>query len=130
MDTSNKPQTVTTPEAPKAIGPYSQAAIAGGLLFISGQLPIDPATSEFPSGGIQARTHQCLQNLRAIAQAAGTDLDRAVKVNVYLTDMQDFEAVNQVYSQYFPDDPPARLAIQVAGLPKKADIEIEAVLSL
>ncbi|MFO7877772.1 MAG: RidA family protein [Desulfovermiculus sp.] len=130
MSSADSPQMYTTPKAPKAIGPYSQAASAGNLLFISGQLPIDPDTGEFAQGGIEKRTHQCLKNLTAIAQAAGTDLHRAVKVNLYLTDMGNFERVNQVYAEYFPGEPPARLAIQVAGLPKNADIEIEAVVCL
>ena len=124
------PTTYSTPEAPKAIGPYSQAAAAGNLLFISGQLPIDPKTGDFAPGGIAEHTHQCLQNVSAIAQAAGTELGRAVKVCVYLTDMGNFEQVNSVYAQYFPQDPPARLAIQVGALPKNADIEIEAVVSI
>ena len=130
MATSPPPQMYTTTEAPQAIGPYSQAAAAGGLLFISGQLPIDPQTGEFASGSIEERTRQCLNNVAAIAQAAETELSRAVKVNIYLTDMGDFEQVNRVYAGYFTGEPPARLAIQVAGLPKNADIEIEAVISL
>lgn len=130
MPASPSPQIYTTSQAPKAIGPYSQAAAAGNLLFISGQLPIDPQSGEFASGGIEEHTRQCLNNVTAIAQAAGTDLSRAVKVNLYLTDMGNFERVNRVYAEYFTDEPPARLAIQVAGLPRNADIEIEAVISL
>lgn len=130
MNSVNTPQMYSTPKAPKAIGPYSQAASAGNLLFISGQLPIDPDTGEFAQGGIEERTHQCLKNVSAIAQAADTELMKAVKVNIYLTDIGNFEQVNQIYAQYFPGQPPARLAIQVAALPKNADIEIEAVVCL
>lgn len=130
MNPAATPQTYSTPKAPKAIGPYSQASAAGSLLFISGQLPLDPDTGEFAQGGIEEHTHQCLKNLTAIAQAADTDLNCAVKVNIYLTDMDNFERVNRVYAEYFPGKPPARLAIQVAGLPKNADIEIEAVVCL
>jgi len=127
---NDMPKTVATSLAPSAIGPYSQAVVAGGLVFVSGQLPIDPATGEFADGGIEGHTHQCLKNIQAIAEAAGTGLNKAVKLSVYLSDMKNFNAVNQVYAKYFPDNPPARLALQVAALPKNADIEIEAVLSL
>jgi len=130
MSQAHKPQIYSTSKAPKAIGPYSQAAAAANLLFISGQLPIDPATGEFALGGIEEHTHQCLKNVSTIAQSAGTDLSQAVKVNLYLTEMENFEKVNKVYAEYFSDEPPARLAIQVAALPKNADIEIEAVVCL
>lgn len=123
-------QTIFTSEAPAAIGPYSQAVIAGNLLFVSGQLPIDPSTGQFLPGGIAEHTHQCLKNIQAIAKAAGTRLGKAVKLNVYLADMKNFDAVNQVYAEYFADHLPARLALQVAKLPKDADIEIEAIISL
>jgi 2-iminobutanoate/2-iminopropanoate deaminase len=121
---------VQTGQAPQAIGPYSQAVATGSLLFISGQLPLDPVTGDFVAGGISEHTHQCLKNIRAIAQEAGTDLDHAVKLTVYLTDMDNFSTVNEAYAKYFPQDPPARSAIQVAALPKNAGIEIEAILSL
>lgn len=130
MSLAHNPQIYSTSKAPKAIGPYSQATAAGNLLFISGQLPIDPDTGEFALGGIEEHTHQCLKNVSAIAQAAGTDLRQAVKMNLYLTDMDNFDRVNRVYAEYFSDEPPARLAIQVAALPKNADIEIEAVVCL
>jgi len=130
MNSIKSPQAHFTSKAPKAIGPYSQATAAGDFLFISGQLPIDPETGEFAPGGIKERTHQCLKNVSTIAQAADTDLTKAVKVNLYLTDMDNFEQVNRVYAEYFPGEPPARLAIQVAALPKNADIEIEAVVCL
>jgi len=130
MSHSDAPKVVSTDRAPAAVGPYSQAVIAENLVFISGQLPLDPATGSFVPGEIEDRTRQCLKNVQAIAQAAGTSLERAVKLTVYLTDMDDFNRVNQAYAQYFPADPPARVAIQVAALPKGADIEIDAVVSL
>ena len=130
MSHSDAPQVVSTDKAPAAVGPYSQAVIVENLVFISGQLPLDPATGSFAPGEIEDRTQQCLQNVQAIAQAAGTSLERAVKLTVYLTDMDDFNRVNQAYAHYFPAAPPARVAIQVAALPKGADIEIDAVVSL
>ena len=125
-----KSRTVQTGKAPKAIGPYSQAVATESLLFVSGQLPLDPVTGDFVQGGISEHTHQCLKNIRAIAQEAGTDLDHAVKMTIYLKDIQNFSAVNEAYAEYFPQDPPARSAFQVAALPKNAEIEIEAVISL
>ena len=130
MSNVNEPYPVSTEDAPVAIGPYSQGVAAGHLLFISGQLPIDPATGAFVPGGIAEHAHQCLKNLSAIAREAGTRLDRAVKVTVFLADMADFAAVNQVYGEYFQANLPARSAMQVAALPKNADIEIEAIVSL
>jgi 2-iminobutanoate/2-iminopropanoate deaminase len=130
MPSVNEPHPVTTPHAPVAIGPYSQGVSFGHLLFISGQLPVDPATGAFVPGGIAEHAHQCLKNLSAIATEAGTCLDRAVKVTVFLADMDDFAAVNRVYGEYFKTNLPARSAVQVAALPKNADIEIEAIVSL
>jgi len=126
----NSPAPISTPQAPAAIGPYSQSVATGNLLFTSGQLPIDPETGEFVKGGIQDRTHQCLKNIEAIAKAAGSGLDRTVKVTVFLTNMEDFARVNEVYAQYFTDSLPARSAVQVAALPKNSDIEIEAIINL
>jgi 2-iminobutanoate/2-iminopropanoate deaminase len=130
MANANSPVPLSTNQAPAAIGPYSQGVIAGNLLFISGQLPLDPATGVFPEGGIEEHAHQCLKNLKAIAEAAGTSFDRAVKVTVFLTNMEDFALMNQVYAQYFTGNFPARSAVQVAALPKNADIEIEAIINL
>jgi len=124
------PHSVSSQKAPGAIGPYSQGVVAGNLLFISGQLPADPATGAFVAGGIAEHAHQCLKNLSAISTAAGTSLERAVKVTVFLTDMGNFATVNQVYGEYFKSNLPARSAVQVAALPKNADIEIEAIVSL
>ena len=124
------PHSVSSQKAPGAIGPYSQGVVAGNLLFISGQLPLNPETGDFVRGGIEERAHQCLKNIKAIAEAAGTGLDRAVKLTVFMTNMNDFTKINQVYAQYFNATLPARSAVQVAALPKSADIEIEAILNL
>lgn len=130
MSSVQSPRSVSSENAPGAIGPYSQGVVAGNLLFISGQLPVDPATGAFAVGGIAEHAHQCLKNIMAIAQAAGTTLERAVKVTVFLSDMGNFATVNQVYGEYFRANLPARSAVQVVALPKNADIEIEAIVSL
>lgn len=130
MSVVKAPYSVSSQKAPSAIGPYSQGVVAGNLLFISGQLPVDPATGAFVAGGIAEHAHQCLKNLSAISTAAGTSLERAVKVTVFLADMGNFATVNQVYGEYFKSNLPARSAVQVAALPKNADIEIEAIVSL
>lgn len=130
MSVVKAPYSVSSQKAPGAIGPYSQGVVAGNLLFISGQLPVDPATGAFVAGGIAVHAHQCLKNLSAIATAAGTSLERTVKVTVFLADMGNFATVNQVYGEYFKLNLPARSAVQVAALPKNADIEIEAIVSL
>ena len=109
MSSVQAPRSVTSENAPGAIGPYSQGVVAGNLLFISGQLPVDPATGAFAAGGIAEHAHQCLKNLMAIAQAAGTTLERAVKVTVFLSDMGNFATVNQVYGEYFRATPAGAL---------------------
>ncbi len=121
---------INSEKAPKAIGPYSQAISAGSLIFLSGQLPIDPATGQFPGDGIEAQTRQSLKNLGAVLEAAGCTLDDVVKCNVYLQDMNDFAAMNAVYGEFFKAPFPARAAVQVARLPKDARVEIEAVALL
>jgi 2-iminobutanoate/2-iminopropanoate deaminase len=121
---------ISSTKAPAAIGPYSQAVQAGGLLFSSGQLPIDPATGQMVVGPIGERARRCLLNLSAIAEAAGTALGNAVKVTVFLTDMADFAAVNEVYREIFAAPYPARSAVAVAALPLGSNIEIEAVFAL
>jgi len=120
---------ISTEKAPGAVGPYSQAVKSGDFLFISGQLPIDMATGEFP-GTIGESARCCLKNLEAIANEAGTSLKNAVKLTVFLTNMDDFAAMNAVYAEFFPEAPPARSTIAVAGLPKNAPIEIEAICLL
>ena len=119
---------IQTAKAPAAIGPYSQAIDSGaGLVFVSGQLPIDPATGAFPEGGIKEQTRQSLTNARAILEAAGLGLDKVVKTTVFLSDMGDFAAMNEVYAQFFSAPYPARSAVAVKTLPKGALVEIECI---
>lgn len=118
---------IQTPNAPAAIGPYSQAVQAGGSIYVSGQLPINPATGEFAGADIRAQARQSLENIKAILAAAGTDMAHVVKTTVLLQDMADFAAMNEVYAEYFSEPYPARAAFQVAKLPKDALVEIEAV---
>ena len=123
-----KKKSITTEHAPSAIGPYSQAIAAGNLVFISGQLPIDPTTGILIDGTISTKTHQVLHNLQAIAQEAGGDLAGIVKTTIFLTDLADFKEVNAAYAEHFPTTPPARSTVQVAALPLGSNIEIEAIL--
>lgn len=118
---------IHTEKAPAAIGPYSQAIKAGNFIYASGQLPIDPATGAFPEGGIQEQTHQSLRNAKAILEEAGTDLAHIVKTTVFLSDIANFGAMNEVYSQYFQAPFPARSAVAVKDLPKGALVEIEVI---
>ena len=120
---------VTTKEAPAAIGPYSQAVIAAGMVFVSGQIALDPVTNEFVEGNVSLQTRQVLDNLRAVLTAAGADLDHVVKTTVFLADMKDFAAMNHVYQQYFRAKP-ARATVGVARLPKNALIEIDCIAVL
>lgn len=121
---------VTALNAPAAIGPYSHAVRAGGLLFCSGQIPLDPDTGELVDGGPGDQTRRCLENLQAVCSAAGATLADAVRVTVYLTDLGAWNEVNEVYATFFEADPPARVAIGVAALPKGAQVEIDAVVAL
>lgn len=121
---------VKTDQAPAAIGPYSQGIVTANLLFTSGQLPIDPATGKIPEAGIEEHAHQAFKNLAAIAKETGASLDNVVKTTVFLSDINNFAAVNQVYAQYFNEPFPARSTFQVAALPLGADIEVEAVIEL
>lgn len=118
---------IHTEAAPAAIGPYSQAVRAGDLLFVSGQLPLDPATGAFVPGGIKEQTQQCLKNLEAILTAGGSSIAQVVKVTVYLQSIGDFGAMNETYAEVFGESTPARAAFEVAALPKSALVEIEAV---
>ena len=118
---------IATDKAPGAVGPYSQGIIANNMVFTAGQIPIDPATGRLVEGDIQAQTRQVLLNVKAVLEAAGTSLASVVKTTVFLTDMGQFKAMNQVYAEFFPGTPPARSAIQVGALPLGADVEIEAV---
>ncbi|MDK2799408.1 MAG: 2-iminobutanoate/2-iminopropanoate deaminase [Clostridiales bacterium] len=123
-------QIVNTDKAPAAIGPYAQANKIGNLVFTSGQIPILPETGEIVQGDIKAQVKQVLDNLQEVLKAAGTNMDNVVKTTIFLKDMNDFAAVNEVYAQYFPQNYPARSTVQVAKLPKDAGVEIEAVASL
>jgi 2-iminobutanoate/2-iminopropanoate deaminase len=116
---------VSTPNAPRPIGPYSQGVIAGGLLFLSGQIAIDPKTNELVSGDIEAQTEQVLKNLLAVLKDAKMGPENVVRATVYLTDFADFPRMNEVYARYFAKDPPARSTIQAAALPKSAKVEID-----
>ncbi len=121
------PRFVSTKEAPQAVGPYSQGVVAGNLLFISGQLPMDPETGEIVGQDIAQRTRRVLENIRAVARAAGADLCQVVKTTVYLTDLNDFAQVNRVYADVFGDHKPARATVEVARLPKDVLVEIECI---
>ncbi len=127
---SHHRENVTAIGAPAAIGPYSHAVRAGGLLFCSGQIPLDPETGELVGSDPGKQVTQCLVNLQAVAAAAGATLADAVRVTIYLTDMDAFGAVNDVYAGFFPSDPPARVAIGVAALPKGAQVEVDAIIAL
>jgi 2-iminobutanoate/2-iminopropanoate deaminase len=118
---------VTTTAAPAAIGPYSQAVIAPPLVFTAGQIAIVPATGQLAGNDVRTQTRQALENLSAVLHAAGTGLDRVLKTTVYLKDMSEFQAMNEVYAGYFPSSPPARSTVEVARLPRDARVEIEAV---
>ena len=118
---------LSTQAAPAAIGPYSQGVSAGGIVITSGQLPVDPATGAFAEGGIAGQTRQSLLNVQAVLAAAGLTLENVIKTTVFLKDMNDFAAMNDVYATIFPGNPPARSAVEVARLPKDALVEIEAI---
>jgi 2-iminobutanoate/2-iminopropanoate deaminase len=127
---SHHRETVTAVGAPKAAGPYSHAVKSGGLIFLSGQTPIDPDTGGLVEGGIGPQTKRCLDNLAIVAAAAGASLTDAVRCGIYVTDMATFKDVNEAYGAYFQDDPPARSTIGVAALPLGAHVEIDMVLAL
>ena len=121
---------VSTPDAPAAIGPYSQAVVHGGLVYCSGQVALDPATKELVPGGVEAQTRQVLKNLGNVLAAAGSSFERVLKTTVYLKDMGDFAAMNAVYGEHFQSAPPARATVEVARLPKDARVEIDCVAAL
>jgi 2-iminobutanoate/2-iminopropanoate deaminase len=118
---------ISTSEAPGAIGPYSQAARSGRLLFCSGQIPLDPRTGELVQGDIAAQTRRVLDNIAAILRAEGLTFDHVVKTTIFLTNLGDFQTVNEIYGSYFKQDPPARSTVQVSALPKGANVEIEVI---
>jgi 2-iminobutanoate/2-iminopropanoate deaminase len=119
-------QVILTDKAPAPIGPYSQAVRCGNLVFVSGQLPLDPKTGAVPEG-IAAETRQVFENLKAVLEAAGSSLDKALKVSVYMKDLGEFAEMNRVYATYLRDNPPARLTVQVAALPKGVSVEIDVI---
>ncbi len=118
---------VSTPNAPKAIGPYSQAIRAAGLVFVSGQIAIDPATQQLIQGDVKAQTERVLQNLAAILRESATGLEKVVKTTVFLQSMDDFPAMNEVYGRFFPQDPPARSTVEAARLPRDVRVEIDVI---
>ena len=118
---------ISTKDAPGAVGPYSQAVACDGWLYVSGQIPLNPATGEMVEGDIQAKTRQVLMNLEAVLKEAGAGFGDVVKVNVYILDMAEFDPVNRVYAEFFKEDPPARACVAVRSLPKGADVEIDLV---
>ena len=120
-------QIIATERAPKAIGPYSQAVAWQGLIFLSGQIPLDPATGQVIEGDIAAQTERVLENLKAVLEAAGSSLENVLKTTVYLKDVSEFPRMNEVYARYFPEAPPARATVEVARLPRDARVEIEAI---
>ena len=118
---------IATKSAPAAIGPYSQGISAGSLVITSGQLPVDPATGSFAPGGVAEQTHQSLTNVQAVLAQAGLTMENVIKTTVFLSDMNNFSAMNEVYATFFPQNAPARSAVEVARLPKDALVEIEAI---
>ena len=122
-------QVVSTDKAPKAIGPYSQAVVAGDLVFVSGQVPLDPQTQQMVQGDVRTQTERVMDNLAALLSAAGVGFANVVKASIFLVDLNDFAAVNEVYGKRFPSAPPARSTVQVAGLPKGARVEIDLIAS-
>ena len=123
-------QVLNTENAPKALGPYSQGIKAGCLIFLSGQLGLDPKTNDFVAGGVVEQTRQALSNLKHVIESADSCLDNVVKTTVFLKDMNDFQAMNTVYGEFFKTEPPARSTVQVAALPKGGLVEIEAIVKL
>lgn len=120
-------RSISTEKAPQAIGPYSQAIVANGLVFVAGQIPLDPQTGQIVDGNIASQARRVLENIRSILKAAGTDLDKVLKTTIFLRDLKHFDAVNAVYGEYFSEHRPARSTVEVSGLPKGAGIEIEVI---
>ena len=118
---------ISTPNAPAAIGPYSQGVASQGFAFLSGQIPLDPATGKIVDGGIAAQTERVLENLKAVLESAGWSLRNVVKTTVYLKDMEEFPRMNEVYARYFPETPPARATVEVARLPRDVRVEIDCI---
>ena len=121
---------ISTPDAPDAIGPYSQAVVVDDWVFLSGQIPIDPATGELIEGDVAAQTHRVMKSLVAVLEEAGSSLSKVVKTTCYLSDMGNFAEMNAVYAEYFGDHRPARATVQAAGLPKAVDVEIDVIAKI
>ena len=121
---------ISTEQAPKAIGPYSQAVVANGWVFLSGQIPLDPATNQIITGDIAAQTERVLENLKSVLEAAGSSLERVVKTTVYLKDMGEFAKMNEVYGRYFATNAPARATVEAARLPRDVSVEIDCIASV
>jgi 2-iminobutanoate/2-iminopropanoate deaminase len=122
--------TVSAPDAPAAIGPYSHAVVHGDVLYCSGAIPLDPESETLVDGSVAAETTRCLENLTAVCAAAGTELANALRLTVYTTKLEEFATINEAYAAFFPEAPPARVAIGVAALPKGAAVEIDAIVAL
>ncbi len=120
-------QPISTPNAPGAIGPYSQAIKAGGMVFLSGQIPLDPATGQMVEGDVAAQTERVMKNLSAVLEAAGCSFDDVVRTTIFLTNLGDFQVVNEIYGRHFTSNPPARATVQVAALPRGSKVEIDAI---
>ena len=120
-------EVISTPNAPQAIGPYSQAIRANGFIFVSGQIPVDPATQKIIEGGVAQQTEQVIRNLEAILKAAGSSLEKVVRTGVFLKDMGEFAAMNDIYERFFPQSSPARSTVEVARLPKDVRVEIDCI---
>jgi 2-iminobutanoate/2-iminopropanoate deaminase len=125
-----KRTTINTHAAPGAVGPYAQGVRVGGLLFVSGQIALDPATGALVEGGVEAQTRRVIENLAAILTAGGSGLDRVVKATVYLTDLGSFEEMNRVYASFFPGEKPARVCVEVSRLPRNSSVEIDAIATV
>lgn len=123
-------QTISTGKAPKAIGPYSQATVYGGLAYLSGQIAIDPASNSLIQGGIAEQTERVLENIKAVLEACGSSLDLVLKTTVFLKDITDFQAMNEVYGRYFANNPPARSTVQAAKLPRDVSVEIDVIAAV
>lgn len=123
-------QTISSGKAPKAIGPYSQAVVYGGMAYLSGQIAIDPASNNLIEGGVAAQTGRVLENLKAVLEACGSSLDLVLKTTVFLKDMADFQAMNEVYGRYFSNNPPARSTVQAAKLPRDVSVEIDVIAAI
>jgi 2-iminobutanoate/2-iminopropanoate deaminase len=121
---------VSTQNAPAAIGPYSQAVVTNGFAFLSGQIPLDPATGQIIDGDVAAQTERVLENLKAVLEGCGSSLDKVVKTTVYLTDMREFARMNEVYARYFPANPPARATVEAARLPRDVRVEIDCIATV